>query len=99
MVQSIPHTLNVGMDMLLLATSESCQPCKQLKKYLKEKSIEVVTISDVNEDGTANLEFGSLAAEYMVRAVPTLIKLNEEKEELSRIVGFDVKKVNEFLGV
>jgi len=59
-----------------LATSSWCEPCKQLKKQLKETGV-TVDIVDMTENTDYFLK-------HKIRSVPTLILETEEK-----IVGFE----------
>ena len=62
------------MKKILRFTASWCQPCKGLAMNLAEAEldipIEVIDI-DTNEQ---------LAIEYMIRSVPTLVLLEDEKE-------------------
>ena len=66
-------------DKILKFSAPWCQPCKQLAKTLE--NYKGVPIEDVNIDDAADL-----AAEYMVRSVPTLVYERDGKE-VSRKMG------------
>lgn len=88
------------MSKILLFSSISCAPCKSLKKYLTDKGVDYTVISDYTESGEADKNFPMLASQYSVRQVPTMIKVTDDKEEISRMVGFgNVSKIDEFVGV
>ena len=75
------------MNRILLFKLSSCGPCKTVSKSLSELSYkykEMVIDLDDNAD--------SLADKYKIRSVPTILVLNNEGEELDRIVGFKTKE-------
>lgn len=78
--------------------SPLCGPCKVLKKNLKDSKIEYVDINifeDVCYDDLGTTEH--LVEHYNIRAVPTLIKINETGEELNRHIGIlSVEQLKEF---
>jgi thioredoxin 1 len=68
-----------------------CQPCKMLSKTLE--SIDYEDISNIDID-----ERPDLAQKYKVRGVPTLIKVDKEGVEVSRVVGAQTQaKLEEWL--
>ncbi len=66
---------------ILRFTASWCEPCKALAKNIErvvtEREIQVIDI-DQEQD---------LAALFMVRSVPTLIKIDQDKKEVARVVG------------
>jgi thioredoxin 1 len=63
---------------LLCFTADWCGPCKILKNTLTEMNVPVTIIdSDVDT---------SMATQYQVRAVPTMI-ISENDTEVARLVG------------
>ena len=66
---------------ILRFTASWCEPCKALAKDIErvvtEREIQVIDI-DQEQD---------LAALFMVRSVPTLIKIDQDKKEVARVVG------------
>ena len=78
--------------------SPLCGPCKVLEKNLKDSKIEYVDINifeDACHDNLGTTEH--LVEHYNIRAVPTLIKINETGEELSRHIGIlSVEQLKEF---
>lgn len=78
--------------------SPLCGPCKVLEKNLKDSKIEYVDINifeDACHDDLGTTEH--LVEHYNIRAVPTLIKINETGEELNRHVGIlSVEQLKEF---
>lgn len=78
--------------------SPLCGPCKVLEKNLKDSKIEYVNINifeDACHDDLGTTEH--LVEHYNIRAVPTLIKINETGDELNRHVGIlSVEQLKEF---
>ena len=64
---------------ILKFSSSTCIPCKSLSKNLKDVNIPVSNI-----DIAIAPDF---AKEMNVRSVPTMILLDEKKQELDRITG------------
>lgn len=68
---------------LMLFTGNWCVPCQQLKPIVKkvaeEKEIELKIIDVETETETTNA--------YMVRGVPTLIKFDDNGDEVGRVSG------------
>ena len=66
---------------ILRFTASWCEPCKALSKTIDrietEVPIQVIDIDDQPE----------LAQHFMVRSVPTLIKIDKDKKEVDRVVG------------
>ena len=77
---------------ILRFTASWCQPCKMLAKTLEDienkPNIEVI---DIDENSHAAIEYG-------VRGVPTMIKLDENNNVISRMVGNDsASKVEQWI--
>lgn len=71
------------MRLILKFQSASCNPCKQLSKVIKDTYIPPeIEIQEVWVD-----EEPALAKKHLVRAVPTLILLDEEGKEIKRHTG------------
>lgn len=66
---------------LLKFYADWCGPCKALAISLKEENIEC---EDVNIEDDAG---ATLTAQYNIRSVPTLIKLDDNNNEVGRKVG------------
>lgn len=86
------------MAKLLKFYSPLCGPCKVLEKNLKDSGIEYVDINifeDACHDGLGTTEH--LVEHYNIRAVPTLIKIDDSGLELDRRVGIlSVEQIKEF---
>lgn len=71
--------------------SPSCMPCKLLTNVLKEEQVEHESI-DITDERNEDL-----VAQYNIRNVPMLIKVDCQGHELSRLGGFPgIKAVEEF---
>lgn len=73
---------------LIKFEKDDCVPCSEVSKYLDSKNIQYERINAFNNP--------QLAVKFKVRGVPTLILLDEENE-IDRIVGFDVAKIDSLL--
>ena len=66
---------------ILRFTASWCEPCKSLAKNIErvetEREIQVIDIDEEQD----------LAQHFMVRSVPTLIRIDQDKKEVDRIVG------------
>ena len=66
---------------ILRFTASWCEPCKALAKTIDridtEVPIQVIDIDDQPE----------LAQHFNIRSVPTLVKIDEDKKEVERLVG------------
>lgn len=77
--------------MILKFYSNSCGPCKVLDKNLKTAGIEFEAI-DVHDDKNADL-----IDKYNIRNIPTLIKIENDKE-IKRNTGIlNVEKLKEWV--
>ena len=86
------------MAKILKFYSPLCGPCKVLEKNLKDSGIEYVDVNifdDVAYDGLGSTE--DIVEHYGVRALPTLIKINNAGEVLDRKTGIlNVEQIKEF---
>ena len=77
---------------LLKFSAEWCQPCKMLAKTLEGINVPY-TISSIDIDDSPNL-----AADYKVRGVPTMVLVDDNDEEVGRLVGVKTKaQIEEFI--
>ena len=77
---------------ILRFTASWCEPCKALAKNIErvvtEREVQVIDI-DQEQD---------LAQHFMVRSVPTLIRIDQDKKEVARIVGVQsTAQLDEFI--
>lgn len=86
------------MVKILKFYSPLCGPCKVLEKNLIDSKIEYISINifdDAYYDGLGTTAL--LIEHYNIRAVPTLIKINDTGEELNRHIGIlNVEQLKEF---
>lgn len=68
------------MNKLLVFSASWCGPCKAMKPALDELDQNRLVRYDIDEAVEER-------AKYEVRAVPTLVLVNESGEELQRVVG------------
>ena len=68
-------------NKILRFTASWCEPCKALSKTIDridtEVPIQVIDIDDQPE----------LAQHFNIRSVPTLVKIDQDKKEVERLVG------------
>lgn len=88
------------MAKLLKFYSPLCGPCKVLDKNLKDSGVDYINVNifeDACYDNLGTTEY--LVEHYNIRAVPTLIKINDIGEELARHVGIiNTEQIKEFYG-
>jgi thioredoxin 1 len=77
---------------VLRFTATWCQPCKSLEAMLDTTQTKmIINKIDIDEDNETPVTFG-------VRSVPTMVKLDENDNVISRITGVPTKeKLMEFL--
>ena len=81
------------MNKLLVFSASWCAPCKAMKPMLDELDQDRLVRYDIDEATNER-------AQYDVRAVPTLILVNETGEELQRLVGSQpLSKLQDLLNV
>lgn len=79
------------MNKILFFSSSTCGPCKVMKSYMTEELIDTYNIKILS----AEKDFDDFI-QHKVQSVPTLIKL-EENKETKRLVGF--KTLEEIKGL
>lgn len=77
------------MKKIVKFEKEDCNPCVMVTKFLEDNKI----VFDVVNP----FERPELAMRYKVRSVPTTILMDQE-EELDRIVGYDLERLNTMIG-
>ena len=62
-------------------TASWCQPCKMLAKNLEEVKTNIpINVIDIDEHSDVAIEYG-------IRGVPTLLKIDENNNVISKLVG------------
>ena len=86
------------MAKLLKFYSPLCGPCKVMDKNLKDSGVEYVNINifeDACYDDLGTTEH--LVEHYGIKAIPTLIKINDTGEIINRHVGIlTIEQIKEF---
>ena len=70
------------MSKLLYFSAAWCGPCKVLGPKIQQLQSEGLNIQKVDVD-----QDQALSAQYSVRSVPTLVKINGSGNEVGRLVG------------
>ena len=86
------------MAKILKFYSPLCGPCKVLEQNLKDSGIEYVSINIFEDECIDNLgNTEHLVEHYGVKALPTLIKIDDSGEVLDKKVGIlNVKQLKDF---
>lgn len=70
-------------------TASWCAPCKALAKTLEEVSTDIeIEVEDIDDEN-------SRANVYGIRSVPTLIMLDDNGQEVKRLIGLKPKDILE----
>lgn len=81
------------MNKLLVFSASWCGPCKTLKPVLDQLDQESLVRYDIDAD----MEKGT---EYNIRAVPTLVLVDQDGVEIERVSGVQtLSKLQEMLNV
>ena len=67
---------------ILYFSAAWCPPCKMMKPMIKELVEDGFNIDKVDVD-----ENRELSGEFQVRSIPTMVHVDSEGKELSRLVG------------
>ena len=86
------------MAKILKFYSPLCGPCRVLEQNLKDSGIEYVSINIFDDECIDNLgNTEHLVEHYDVKALPTLIKIDDSGEVLDKKVGIlNVEQLKEF---
>ena len=91
MVTHLEVKMSEHKNIIIQASANWCNPCKEAKRYIKSIGAEdKVAYIDVEENE-------ALVSFYKIKNVPTFILLNIDGKEVSRFVGFDKNKIDEML--
>ena len=78
------------MITLLDFYADWCQPCKKLEPFLQElqSTYPSINITKVNIDTEKET-----SENYDINVIPTIIIINESNKILSKVEGYDIKKL------
>lgn len=74
------------MKKLIKFEKDNCKPCEFVTQYLNDKGVEFEAINAYNDP--------MKASKMMVRSVPTLMLLDNEGNEIRRIVGYNPQEID-----
>ena len=77
---------------ILKFSADWCSPCKKLEEELK--NFDVVPIFNINIEEDKD----NIATKYNIRSIPTLVYLDDNKDEVYRSTGFiNIKSINNII--
>ncbi|HEY8445220.1 MAG TPA: thioredoxin family protein [Bacilli bacterium] len=91
---------------LLKFEKENCPACQMVDKFLQANNIEAVKVinPEVNPLDEPNLavkvnpfDFPNLAAQFGIASVPVTILLDDEGNEIQRVIGFKLDELQEMI--
>lgn len=74
------------MKKLIKFEKDNCKPCEFVTQYLNDKGVEFEAINAYNDP--------MKASKMKVRSVPTLMLLDNEGNEIKRIVGYNPQEID-----
>lgn len=74
------------MKKLIKFEKENCKPCEMVSEYLNSKGVEFEAINAYDNP--------MRASKMKVRSVPTLMLLDNEGNEIRRIVGYNPQEID-----
>lgn len=77
------------MKKLIKFEKDNCKPCEFVTQYLNDKGVEFEAINAYNEP--------MKASKMKVRSVPTLMLLDNEGNEIKRIVGYNPQEIDQLI--
>lgn len=77
------------MKKLIKFEKDNCKPCELVTQYLNSKGVEFEAINAYNEP--------MKASKMKVRSVPTLMLLDNEGNEIRRIVGYNPQEIDQLI--
>ena len=72
------------MNKLIYFYSDTCSPCQQMAPIISQLQMAGVNITKINTSSSLNT-----TQQFNVRSVPTIIKVDNNGNELGRLVGFN----------
>ena len=77
---------------ILKFSADWCSPCKKLEEELK--NFDTIPIFNINIEEDKD----NMASKYHIRSIPTLIYLDNNKNEVHRTIGFiNIKSINDII--
>ena len=77
------------MKKLIKFEKENCKPCEFVTQYLNDKGVEFEAINAYDNP--------MKASKMKVRSVPTLMLLDNEGNEIRRIVGYNPQEIDQLI--
>lgn len=77
------------MKKLIKFEKENCKPCEMVSEYLNSKGVEFEAINAYDNP--------MRASKMKVRSVPTLMLLDNEGNEIKRIVGYNPQEIDQLI--
>lgn len=77
------------MKKLIKFEKDNCKPCEMVSKYLNSKNVEFEAINAYDNP--------MRASKMKVRSVPTLMLLDNEGNEIKRIVGYNPQEIDQLI--
>lgn len=72
------------MNRLIYFYSDTCSPCQQMAPIISQLQMAGVNITKINTSTDQHY-----TQQHNVRSVPTIIKIDGNRNELGRLVGFN----------
>lgn len=77
------------MKKLIKFEKDNCKPCEMVSDYLSSKNVEFEAINAYDNP--------MKASKMKVRSVPTLMLLDNEGNEIKRIVGYNPQEIDQLI--
>lgn len=77
------------MKKLIKFEKDNCKPCEFVTQYLNDKGVEFEAINAYDNP--------MKASKMKVRSVPTLMLLDDEGNEIRRIVGYNPQEIDQLI--
>lgn len=75
--------------MIIKIEKNNCTPCKMVGQFLDSSNVKY-TVENIEENP-------DVIDKYDIMSVPTVIKLDNEGNEIARVVGFNIDKLNKII--
>lgn len=77
------------MKKIIKFEKDNCKPCEMVSEYLYSKNVEFEAINAYDNP--------MKASKMKVRSVPTLMLLDNEGNEIRRIVGYNPQEIDQLI--